>query len=143
MPINPMNISPSPDEAEIKQYMNKVVQEVNSVRIHNMGENTNKSPIILPSPPDSSIDKDLLAKIVSQMKSKNPHLKPEEKELLDFLVGKNGSAFESEVRSKFILPRTSLWRLVKRLEREEMIVVSKIGGQNLVKLRIEVPSNEK
>jgi uncharacterized membrane protein len=53
------------------------------------------------------------------------------------LCDKEGTAFESEIRNKFILPRTSLWRLIKRLEREELLEVRKIGGQNLIKLRLE------
>src|SRR4029078_1616748 len=137
-PINAMSSS-SVEEHEIKEYMNQVVKEVNSVRMNALEEHTNKSPVVssIPSvPPFSTMDKNRLAKIVSQMKSERPHLRPEEKELLDFLVEKNGLAFESELRSKFILPRTSLWRLVKRLEREEILEVTKIGGQNLIKLRV-------
>ena len=65
------------------------------------------------------------------------HLKPEEKEILFYLSDKEGVAFEGEIRNKFIMPKTSLWRLIKRLERENLIVVTKIGGQNMIKLKIQ------
>lgn len=132
----PVNIIPdsSPDEAEIRDYLNQVVEEVNNVRTHSFDENVEGSAVFSSTP---SVDRDLLARQVAQMKMKKPYLRPEDKELLDFLVERLGSAFESEVRSKFVLPRTSLWRLVKRLEREELLEVRKIGGQNLIKLRLE------
>jgi hypothetical protein len=64
-----------------------------------------------------------------------PELKEEDREVLYFLAEKRGTVFEGEIRTKFILPKTSVWRLVKRLERLELIEVTKIGGQNLLKLR--------
>jgi len=36
-----------------------------------------------------------------------------------------------------LLPKTSIWRLVKRLERLELVEIVKIGGQNLIKLKIQ------
>jgi uncharacterized membrane protein len=64
-----------------------------------------------------------------------PDLKQEDREVLHFLAEKEGAVFEGEIRTKFLLPKTSVWRLVKRLERLELIEVTKIGGQNLLKLR--------
>jgi len=64
-----------------------------------------------------------------------PELKEEDREVLYFLAEKRGTVFEGEIRTKFILPKTSVWRLVKRLERLELIEVTKIGGQNLLKLK--------
>jgi uncharacterized membrane protein len=57
--------------------------------------------------------------------------------VLQFLAEKEGAAFESEIRGKFLLPKTTIWRLVKRLEREELVEIRKAGGQNLIKLRYE------
>ena len=64
------------------------------------------------------------------------NLKEDDANVLFFLADKEGAAFESEIRTKFILPKTSLWRLVKRLEREDLVEVTKLGGQNLIKLKI-------
>jgi hypothetical protein len=92
----------------------------------------------MPSPiSDSQTDSSILSHIVGNILVERPHLRPEDQQVLKFLAEKEGAAFESEVRSKFQLPRTTIWRLVKRLEREELVEIRKAGGQNLIKLRFE------
>ena len=83
---------------------------------------------------DNSIHSDL-HKLIADIITQKRNLKPEEKEILFYLSDNEGAAFEGEIRNRFILPKTSLWRLIKRLEREDMIEVTKIGGQNLIKLK--------
>lgn len=140
MPVN-MLPSSSPDQAEIKDYLNQVVEEVNNVRTQAFEEKVNGSRIYSSSPSFTPIEKEQMAQQVTQMKMKKPYLRLEDKELLDFLVEKNGSAFESELRTKFVLPRTSLWRLVKRLEREDLIDIRKIGGQNMISFKLQKTNN--
>ena len=66
----------------------------------------------------------------------HPQLNPEEKDVIQFLAENEGKAFESQIREKFPdIPRTSLWRLVKRLEKLEIIKVKKIGLENQVELK--------
>jgi hypothetical protein len=86
---------------------------------------------------DSPIDSSILSHIVGNILVERPHLRPEDQEVLKFLAEKEGAAFESEIRSKFQIPKTTIWRLVKRLEREELVEIRKAGGQNLIKLRFE------
>jgi uncharacterized membrane protein len=65
-----------------------------------------------------------------------PQLKKEDKEVLEFLAERGGKAFEAEIRERFPdMPRTSLWRLVRRLERLEIVEVKRIGLENQVQLR--------
>ncbi len=65
-----------------------------------------------------------------------PQLSKEDKAVIQFLAENEGRAFEAEIREKFPdLPRTSLWRLVRRLERMEIVEVNKIGLENQVKLK--------
>ena len=65
-----------------------------------------------------------------------PQLMTEDKDVLEFLVEKNGKAFEAEIRERFPeMPRTTLWRLVRRLERLEIVEVKKIGLENQVALK--------
>jgi hypothetical protein len=85
---------------------------------------------------DGNMEKSDLQTFVSEVIREKGNLKPEEKEILLYISEKEGAAFEGEIRSKFILPKTSLWRLIKRLERENLIEVTKIGGQNLIKLKL-------
>ncbi len=92
----------------------------------------------MPNPiSDSQMDSSILSHIVGNILVEKPHLRPEDQQVLKFLAEKEGAAFESEVRNKFQLPRTTIWRLVKRLEREELVEIRKAGGQNLIKLRFE------
>src|SRR3989344_45147 len=45
-----------------------------------------------------------------------PNLRDDDKELISFIVDNGGQAYESELRKKFLQPRTTMWRAVKRLE---------------------------
>jgi hypothetical protein len=83
---------------------------------------------------DNSVQSDL-HKLIADSITQKKNLKPEEKEILFYICDNEGAAFEGEIRNKFILPKTSLWRLIKALGREDMIEVTKIGGQNLIKLK--------
>ncbi len=64
-----------------------------------------------------------------------PNLRNDDKELISFIVDNGGQAYESELRKKFLQPRTTMWRAVKRLEREGIIEIEKKESQNLVKLK--------
>ena len=64
-----------------------------------------------------------------------PDLREDDKELVKFIFNNGGKALESELRKKFLQPRTTMWRAVKRLEREGVIEIEKKDLQNLVKLR--------
>jgi len=64
-----------------------------------------------------------------------PDLREDDKELINFIFNNAGQAFESELRKKFLQPRTTMWRAVKRLERQGIIEIVKKDLQNLVKLR--------
>jgi uncharacterized membrane protein len=73
---------------------------------------------------------------VNKIVKTNPQLMPEDKEVLDFLAEKGGKAFEAEIRVRFPnKPRTSLWRLVRRLERLEIVEVKRVGLENQVELK--------
>jgi uncharacterized membrane protein len=66
----------------------------------------------------------------------HPQLIQEEKDVIRFLAEKEGKAFEAEIRERFPdIPRTSLWRLVRRLEKLEIVRVKKIGLGNRVELK--------
>lgn len=64
-----------------------------------------------------------------------PNLRDDDKELISFIVDNGGQAYESELRKKFLQPRTTMWRAVKRLEREGIVEIEKKELQNLVKLK--------
>ena len=64
-----------------------------------------------------------------------PDIRQDDKEIVKFIFDKGGEVFESELRKKFLQPRTTMWRAVKRLERNDIIEIQKKDLQNLVKIR--------
>ena len=62
-------------------------------------------------------------------------LLPEEKQAIQFLVENHGEAFEAELYDYLKLPRTTTWRLVKRLEGMGIIKRTKFRRQNLVRIK--------
>ena len=65
-------------------------------------------------------------------------LREDDKEIINFLSANGGQAYESELRKKFLQPRTTMWRAVKRLERQGIIEIEKKDLQNIVKLKSEL-----
>ena len=71
-----------------------------------------------------------------------PNLRDDDKELISFISDNGGQAYESELRKKFLQPRTTMWRAVKRLEREGIVEIEKKESQNLVKLKDGITSEQ-
>jgi len=61
-------------------------------------------------------------------------LRPEEEALLNFLAESGKKALESDLRKKFIIPKTSMWRMSKRLERMGYVKINRYGSQNELEL---------
>lgn len=61
-------------------------------------------------------------------------LRPEDQAVLAYLRERGGRAVEAEIRRQFVLPKTSTWRLVKRLERLGLVQIVRVGVQNEVHL---------
>jgi uncharacterized membrane protein len=73
---------------------------------------------------------------VKKVLKSNPQLQPDDQKIIEFLIEKDGKAFEAEIRERFPdMARTSLWRLVRRLERLDIVEINKIGLENQVKLK--------
>lgn len=72
---------------------------------------------------------------VEKIFRENAQLNKEERAVIQFLAENEGKAFEAEIRERFPdVPRTSLWRLIRRLEKLEIVKVKKIGLENRVEL---------
>lgn len=87
--------------------------------------------VVTPVIPDSNYippDKETIYRL-------KPELRQDDKEIVAFISEKGGKVYESELRKKFLLPRTTMWRAVKRLEREGIVEIEKVDKQNLIKLR--------
>jgi hypothetical protein len=124
----------TPSDPEVDQEQEREIQGHQDMAESLQETRINQIPSMIS---DSPIDISVLSHIVGKILQEKPHLRPEDRQVLNFLVEKEGAAFESEIRSKFQLPKTTIWRLVKRLEREEVVEIRKASGQNLIKLRFE------
>jgi len=68
-------------------------------------------------------------------------LREDDKEIINFISANGGQAYESELRKKFLQPRTTMWRAVKRLERQGIVEIEKKDLQNIVKLKSKLEDN--
>ena len=84
----------------------------------------------LPQPKETASEVD-----VDKLFEKEKYLRPEEVQVIRFLAEKHGTAFEAELYEKLNLPRTTTWRLLKRLEKMEIVNIRKSRRQNIVSVR--------
>jgi len=78
--------------------------------------------------PTESIDTDTIFNL-------RPEMREDDKEIIKFISKNGGQVFESDLRKKFLQPRTTMWRAVKRLERLGVVEIYKKDLLNMVKLR--------
>ena len=96
-----------------------------------------KENMAITVPPSELFVKEKRIIDMNKIASQKPHIRDYDKDVILYLAESGGEVFESEIRDKFALPRTTVWRLVKRLEREELVEIKKAGGQNLIRIRQE------
>jgi len=65
--------------------------------------------------------------------SKRPHLRTDDKAILRFIQD-SGGAFITEVRERFDIPKSSAWRMIKRLEDEGLIQSTTVGRETYLQL---------
>ena len=80
--------------------------------------------------PSSLINKVKLDKIFFKFDD----LRLDDKEVLRFLAGRNGEAFASEIRDRFDMPRSTAWRLIRRLQEYGLVEETKVGNQSLIRI---------
>lgn len=80
--------------------------------------------------------KELEAEVdVDKLFGREKYLRPEEVQVIRFLAEKHGTAFEAELYEKLNLPRTTTWRLIKRLQKMEIVAIKKSRRQNIVSIK--------
>ena len=62
-------------------------------------------------------------------------LRMDDKEVIRFIAECGGEAFAFEIRERFNLPRSSAWRMIRRLVGMEVVEEVKVGNQSLIKIR--------
>jgi uncharacterized membrane protein len=87
-------------------------------------------------PPPNELKNELKDEVdMERLLEKEKYLRPEEVQVIHFLAEKHGTAFEAELYEKLNLPRTTTWRLLKRLEKMEIIDIRKSRRQNIISVR--------
>jgi uncharacterized membrane protein len=71
---------------------------------------------------------------VAKILEERNYMRAEDQEAIKLIASVGGEIFESSLREQLKLPKSTLWRLVRRLQREGLIEIEKVGGQNLVRL---------
>jgi uncharacterized membrane protein len=64
---------------------------------------------------------------------KRPHLRTDDKAILRY-IQESGGSFITEVRERFDIPKSSAWRMVKRLEEEGLISSTTVGRETYLQL---------
>ncbi len=66
--------------------------------------------------------------------SQHPHLRMDEREVVKFIASTESGVFISELRRSFYLPKSSAWRMIRRLEGEEIIITSSVGRETFIQI---------
>ncbi|MFC1803518.1 helix-turn-helix transcriptional regulator [Thermoproteota archaeon] len=64
-------------------------------------------------------------------------LRLEEREVIKFIAKNGGEVFAAEIRERFDMPRSTTWRLIRRLIEFEIVEDEKIGNQSLIRVKEE------
>ena len=87
-----------------------------------------KKPLFAPAELKSEVD-------TKKILGKHKDLRQEEIQVISFLVEKHGTALEAELYEKLDLPRTTTWRLLKRMQAMGIVDITKSRRQNTVSIR--------
>lgn len=87
-----------------------------------------KKPQFKPAEPEREVD-------TKKLFEKHKDLRQEEIEAIIFLAEKHGIALEAELYEKLNLPRTTMWRLLKRLQTMDIVDITKARRQNTVSIK--------
>ena len=66
--------------------------------------------------------------------SQHDHLRMDEKEVLKFIAEAKEGVFVSELRQRFHIPKSTAWRMMRRLEGEGIILTKPVGRETFVQM---------
>jgi uncharacterized membrane protein len=72
---------------------------------------------------------------IDKLLEQNKYLRTEEIQVIRFLGDNKTIAYEAQIYEKINLPRTTTWRLLKRLQKMEIINIEKSRRQNIISIR--------
>ena len=87
-----------------------------------------KKPSLLPVEPKKEVDS-------RKLLAKHKDLRREELQVISYLVEKHGTALEADLYERLDLPRTTTWRLLKRMQGMGIVDITKSRRQNTVSIK--------
>ncbi len=138
LPGNPAE--PSPDYTLVAMIGGPIIAAVIGISL--ILKKKSKSPLV--TTPERIIENKQESKTVDTQTifTLRPEMRNDDKEIVKFISENGGQVLESELRKKFLQPRTTMWRAVKRLERLGVVEITKKDLQNMVKLKDELEEEE-
>jgi uncharacterized membrane protein len=73
-------------------------------------------------------------KYLQKIFDEKPHLREEDREIIKYVL-ETGGTFITDIRKKFDLPKSSGWRMLRRLEDEGVIETELVGRETYVKVK--------
>ncbi|MCW3990226.1 MAG: hypothetical protein NWE88_09150 [Candidatus Bathyarchaeota archaeon] len=71
---------------------------------------------------------------INMILDEHPYLRMDDKEALTLVAENGGGIFASELRSHLGLPKSSCWRMIRRLEGEGVFETKKVGRETFVRI---------
>ena len=139
-PVDPQQPTIEPYSAVLLAIPITATIAIAIILIKRKQKNSLNIPSSKSNPKPESIPNDTIN--IENILDSRPDMREDDKEIVRFISQNGGEVLESDLRKKFLQPRTTMWRAVKRLERQGLIEITKKDLQNLVKIKIDTEDVE-
>ncbi|WP_420546420.1 MarR family transcriptional regulator [Nitrosopumilus sp.] len=139
-PVDPQQPTIEPYSAVLLAIPITTTIAIAIILIKRKQKNSLNIPSSNSNPKPESIPNDTIN--IENILDSRPDMREDDKEIVRFISQNGGEVLESDLRKKFLQPRTTMWRAVKRLERQGLIEITKKDLQNLVKIKIDTEDVE-
>jgi uncharacterized membrane protein len=107
---------------------------INMYLIGTIGVGIISSLFFISRKPEKSQNKEIYQMDLEKVFSQHSHLRVDEKEILKFISESKEGVFVSELRQRFHIPKSTAWRMMRRLEGEGIIQTKPIGRETFVQM---------
>jgi ribosomal protein S25 len=112
----------------------KPFSDINKYLLGTIGVGIISSLFYLSRKPEKPQNKEIYQMDLEKVFSQHSHLRVDEKEILKFISEAKEGVFVSELRQRFHIPKSTAWRMMRRLEGEGIIQTKSIGRETFVQM---------
>jgi uncharacterized membrane protein len=112
----------------------KPSSDINKYLIGTIGVGVISSLFYLSKKPKKPQNKEIYQMDLEKVFSQHSHLRVDEKEIIKFISEAKEGVFVSELRQRFHIPKSTAWRMMRRLEGEGIIQTKPIGRETFVQM---------